>query len=281
MTSANVQSPPGERKQRLAERFRQRRVRLDQCGRLLGGRLPVDREVPGTELLGDPGARHVHAENLPGGPVGSLLGDDLHYTVGVADDLRSTVATEGVLLHDDLVALLLGGRFGQSAERDLGVRIDRPRHAVVVDGHHGLTEDRLDRHYGFGKTNVGQLGGVRDHVADREDVRVGGALVTVSDNEAAVVDLDVVTLAEQCLGSRATADGEDDHLDLHVVATIDEDRGGTLLGRVPGHGDAGAYVNAALLERALHHGDDVGITTGQDRGQGLEDGDLRAHVGEH
>ena len=45
ITSANVQSPSGQREHGLAECLGQRRVRLDELGHLLGEGLPVDGEV--------------------------------------------------------------------------------------------------------------------------------------------------------------------------------------------------------------------------------------------
>jgi len=40
----------------------------------------------------------VHAQDLASRSVGPLLGDDLDDALGVADDLRSAVAAEGILL---------------------------------------------------------------------------------------------------------------------------------------------------------------------------------------
>src|ERR1039458_133164 len=73
VTSAKVDAPTRQGEQRLAEGLRERRVRLDQRGRFFGGGLPVDGVVAGTELLGDPRSGHVHAQNLTGGAVGTLL----------------------------------------------------------------------------------------------------------------------------------------------------------------------------------------------------------------
>src|SRR5579884_3604303 len=58
--SANVQTSSGQGEDRLAERLRQRRVRLDEMRRLLRCRFPVHRQVCLAELLGDPWADHVH-----------------------------------------------------------------------------------------------------------------------------------------------------------------------------------------------------------------------------
>ena len=53
-----------------------------------------------------------------------------------------------------------------------------------------------------------------------------------------------------------------------------------LLRRVPGDVDAGANLDAALLERAADDTRDLGVTAGEDRRERLEDGDGRTHVGE-
>ena len=71
---------------------------------VVGRRLPVHRQVALAELLGDPRAHHVDAEDAPGPAVGVLLGDDLHQPVGLADDHGPAVAREPVLGHDDVDA---------------------------------------------------------------------------------------------------------------------------------------------------------------------------------
>src|SRR5580693_902680 len=136
MTSAKVQSPSGQCQHRLAEGLRQRRVRLYELCDFVGKGLPVHREVAAAELLGHPWPTHVHTKDAPGGPVGALLGDDLHHPIGVADDLCPAVPPEGVLLDQHRDAQLLGLLLGHAAESDLGVTVDRPGHLAVVDRHH-------------------------------------------------------------------------------------------------------------------------------------------------
>ena len=121
VTSANVQSPAGEREQCLTKRLGQRRVRLYERRRLFRGGLPVDGEVAGTELLSHPGTSHMHAQDLSRGAVGALFGNDLHHAFGVANYLSATVAAKGVLLHDNVVTLLLGFGFGEATERDFRI----------------------------------------------------------------------------------------------------------------------------------------------------------------
>jgi len=74
------------------------------------------------------------------------------------------------------------------------------------------------------------LGRVGDHVTNGVDVRIGGALLSVSDDEAAVVDLDAGALGHEALGSRTATDRHDDHVDADVIATFDGDRRRSFLG---------------------------------------------------
>ena len=86
VTSGNVESPSGQGLHRLAERLGQRRMGLDELGHLIGSGLPIDGQVAGAELLGDPGPDHVDTEDPSGGPVGEALGHHLDQALGVPDD---------------------------------------------------------------------------------------------------------------------------------------------------------------------------------------------------
>src|SRR5664280_3219510 len=131
VTSGKVQPPSGQGQHRLAERLRQGRVRLEELGDLVGGRLPVDGQVPRTELLGHPRPDHVDPEDPPGGPIGTALGHDLHHSLGLSDDAGPAVAPEGIHLDHDVEARLFGSRLGQTGECDLGMAVDGPGHPVV------------------------------------------------------------------------------------------------------------------------------------------------------
>src|ERR1700683_2628554 len=109
-TSANVQTPSGEGEHRLAEAFRQGRVRLDELRDLVDGGFPIDRQISLAELFGDPRPHHVHAEDPSTAPVGIPFGYDLHEAFCVTEDARSAVATERVLLHHHVVARLARSR---------------------------------------------------------------------------------------------------------------------------------------------------------------------------
>jgi len=104
-------------------------VRLDKRGRLLGGASQLTAKYR-AELFGHHGP-HVHARIWPAVPSARFSAMILT-TPRVADDLRSAVAAEGILLHDDVVALLLGTGLGQATESDFGVRVDATA-LVVVD----------------------------------------------------------------------------------------------------------------------------------------------------
>src|SRR5579875_2321649 len=279
--SANVKSSSGKGEHRLAERLRQGGVRLHEVGDLVGGGLPVDRQVGLAELLGHPGADHVDAEDAPGPPVRALLADDLHEAVGLADDERPPVAPVGVLLGHHVVAGLLGRLLGEPGERHLRVAVDAPGHAGVVDGDHLVAQDLVDHEHPLGEADVGQLRGGH-HVAAGVHARLAGPHVLVHLDEPPLVHLDLRALEAELLGQRPAADGDHDGLHLDVLAVPEvHGRGAAVLGgRVTGHRHAGADVDAPLLEGAHNDvGDDL-VALGQELGQRLEARDLGAEVGE-
>src|SRR3546814_10333354 len=93
-----------------------RGVGLDEGGHVVDGGLPVHCEVARSELLGEPGAGHVDADDAAGAAVGQLLGDHLHHAVGLVDDHGPTVVVEAALMGDDVEAGLLGLLLGRSEE---------------------------------------------------------------------------------------------------------------------------------------------------------------------
>src|SRR5690606_16312971 len=131
-----------------------------------------DSQVRLAELLGDPGADHVHTEDLATGAVGLLLGDHLHHALGLADDHRSAAAGVAVLRHHDLETGLLGRLLAVAGEGHLGGAVDAPRDSPVVDGHGVLAEDVADGDHALGERHVCELGGGDDiahgpHTLDR------------------------------------------------------------------------------------------------------------------
>src|SRR5579883_3323262 len=179
VTSANVQSPSGQRQHRLAEGLGEGRVRLDEISDIARRGLPVDGEVARTELLGDPRADQVHAEDPPRGAIGLPLGDDLHQPVGVADDACTAVAAEGIALGHHVEPPLDRLRLGQAGIGHLGVGVDGPWNPVVVDRGDGLTEHAAHGHDRLGETDVRQLRGACDQVADGPHPLGPGPLVGI------------------------------------------------------------------------------------------------------
>ena len=73
---------------------------LDEVCDLVDGRLPVHREIAGTELLGTHGPTMCTPRIVPALPSAALLGDDLHQPVELTEDLRSAVPPELMLRRD-------------------------------------------------------------------------------------------------------------------------------------------------------------------------------------
>ncbi len=189
------------------------------CADLVDRRLPVDGQVALAQLLGDPRADHVDAEDRARGAVGVLLGDDLHQALLVADDLGPAVGAVAVLGGDDVVAGLLGVGLGVAGEGHLGPAVDAPRHLAVVDRHALLAEDALDGEHPLGEADVGELRR-GDAVADGPHAVLGGRHVLVDLHEAALVERDRGAV-EQALGVGPAADRDDDDVGLDGVGALD------------------------------------------------------------
>src|SRR5664280_2646863 len=217
VTSGKVQPSSGQGQHRLAERLRQGRVRLDELGDLVGGRLPVDGQVSRAELLGHPRPDHVDPENPPGCPIGSAFGHDLHHPLGIADDAGPAVAAEGILLDDHVVAGLTGGGLGQPGEGHLGMAVDGPRDPLVGDRHHRFAQDALDHHDRLGEADVGQLRR-GDDVAYRPDTVRTGPHRHVGDDELPVVHCHPGALGAEPLGAGAATDGDDHGIHGELLA---------------------------------------------------------------
>ena len=171
-----------------------------------------------------------------------------------------------------------------SGEGDFGLAVDAPRHFAVVDRDGVLTEDVLDHQDPFGEPDVRQL---------RRGDEVADGIHALFARAAPLVDLDEALVAHdhaalrpvepERLGIRTATDGEHDEIDLDRLAVAELHRGAAalLVRRVPRDGDAGAHVDASLLERLEHDLRDVFVQAGQDLRQRLEDRDLRAEVAHH
>ena len=175
-----------------------------------------------------------------------------------------------------------GRRLGVPRERDLGVAVDAPRHLRVVDRQWVLAQQVLDDEDALGEADVRQCGR-RDDVADGVHLRLAGAAVRVDVDEAALAHDDARLCQTQLVGIRAPANRHDDDVDLDRFAFAElHGRAGSFgVGRVAVHLDAGTHGDAALGEGPL---DDLGrvfVASGQDLGQRLEHGRLRAEVSHH
>jgi len=171
VTSANVESPTGEGNQRLAESLGKRRVRLDKRGPPPRRWPPIDGEIPGAELFGHPRSGHVHAQDLASRSVGPLLGDDLDDALGVADDLRSAVAAEGILSRRRRSPS--PWHWPRSGHRKRTSGFGRWPTALGRSRPHArLAEDALDRHDRLGETNVRELGACWRPLTNGVDVRL-------------------------------------------------------------------------------------------------------------
>ena len=100
--SANVESPSGKCEHRFPEGLGERRMRLYELRDLVRRRLPVDRQVGLTELLGHPRTDHVHTEKAtrsPSGPFSAMT----FTSPSVSPRIRgSAVAAEGSFFDHDL-----------------------------------------------------------------------------------------------------------------------------------------------------------------------------------
>ena len=101
--------------------------------------------------------------------------------------------------------------------------------------------------------------GVGMRYAHRVDAGLTSAAVGIDLDEATIGDVDGGALEPERLGVGPAADGHDDRVDVDRLAVAELDRGpGSIhVGRVALHGDAGAHVDVATLERALDDPGDV------------------------
>ena len=280
---SGVQAAARERQYGFAEQFCQAGVRLDELGDFGRRGFPVDGKIAAAQLLGDPRAHHVHAEDLPGAAVGLLLGDDLHQTVELAEDLRPAVGTELMLGDDHVVAGFACCFFARSRERDLGVAVDRPRHPVVGNGF-GFSPrmclvTRMASAYPtcascgvlmmspmaytpgspvrqYSSTSMKPRSVTLTAVPVRPSLSANGRRPTLTTTS---IDFEVLDLRR----SRA---------EVHGAAGA--------VGCVAEHLDTGADVDVLLLEAAHDDVGDVAVESGKDLRQAFEDRHLRTEVGE-
>ena len=162
-----------------------------------------------------------------------------------------------------------------------GWRVDAPRHLAVVDRGRVLAEDSLDREHALGEPDVGERRR-GDGVADAPDAVLAGATALVDLDEALVGDRPPWcrrASRSSVLGRRPT------ETTTTSASTGSPSSNCTVVppsrGSWPVTVDAGADVDAPLLERSLDDLGDVGVEPGEDLGQHLEDRHLGAQVAHH
>src|SRR5260370_3616121 len=226
---------------------------MDEAADLGRQGFPVDCEVVLRQQLAGPRADEVDTEDRA-----VLLRHDLDHAVGVADDHRPAISGEHVLVHFDLFARRPGLGLGKTAPGGLGMRVDRPRHLVVVDRDRALAQDGVDGHDGLRVGDVGEPGRLHA-VADRVDVLARrGHRERVDLDEAAARDPDASGFRPDVLGDRPAAD-RDQHL-------VDLDLLGTVLGLERDEHSAVGPLERAYPGAAVYRGTPAAERLGQDIG---------------
>ena len=135
-----------------------------------------------------------------------LVGHHLDEAVVIAQDGGAAVAREREAPDLHLAALRARLRFGQPDAADARLGIGARRDAVPVDGHGGLARHVRHRDHAFARGHVRQLRRSRHHVADGVDARLGGLLLFVHLDEAAV-QLHLGVFQADVFGVRLAAHG--------------------------------------------------------------------------
>src|SRR5262245_23830516 len=184
----------------------------------LDRRLGVDRHDARLDEVGHVRPHHDDAEQLP---VAGLM-DRFH-------------PADGLVLHDgprvgdprkhpggDVVAILLTSfRFREPDARYLRIRVDRTGNRAVVDDGF-MAACVLRRDLALSERGVRQLP-VAGAVADRVDVRHGGAAVLVGRDSLALVELDADRLETETLDRRPSADANEHQVALDRLTVTEMD----------------------------------------------------------
>ena len=108
---------------------------------------------------------------------------------------------------------------GQPDTRDLGIRVDRPRHPAVVD--HGVVAHRvLGRDLALAERRVRELP-VPGAIADRVDVRDGRPPMLVGRDPLAPIELDADLLEPEPLDERPAPDRDEHEIRVHGLAVAE------------------------------------------------------------
>ena len=159
-------------------------------------------------------ADHVHAQQL----VGLRVGDDLDEALVLAADERLADGLEGHLADLDGDAVALAFLLRPADRRDLRPRVGRARHLEVVDLLGLGAGDRVDRRDALVRGDVREQQAA-DDVADRVQVRLGGAHPAV-DLDEALLDLGARRLEADVVRVRRAPGGHEHLLGAQLLGLL-------------------------------------------------------------
>ena len=261
----------------MHQRLRQRRVRVHGQFEVLRHRPQLDRQRRLADQLARAGAGDAGAEHA----VGVRLDHQLGHAVVAPERRRAARGGPRHRGHEHLDAAVGGLGLGQAGPRDLGVGVDHggdggrvPRGGAAGDGLDG--DARLVR----GLVREHRLA---RHVADGEDVRLGGAALRVDLDEAARVQPHGGAFEAQPRAVGAAAGGDQHALELAVLgrAVRARDARADGLAGVLDRQHRGFEADRleVALEAALEVAHEVAIDAGHEACGHLHDGDARAERG--
>src|ERR1051326_8585917 len=231
---------------RFHHRFGQRRMGVDRLCDRLGGCFELERGAAFDDQLRRARTDDVEAEEF----VVFLVGDDLHETARFAEDARFRVRGEGELADLHIVAALFRFLLRQADGCDFRLRVRAVRNVIVVERADVHSLHVLDRENAFGGCDVRERRSGND-VADRVDVRLGGAHELVDLHHAALIELHFRLFESAVFGDGATA-GRGEHeirLDDLLLSFERHRRLHTVVGHFTGVDfRVGVDVDSLLLE---------------------------------
>src|ERR1039458_3388074 len=128
------------------------------------------------------GADDVDAEDFAIG----FVGDDFDEAIVISEDGGAAIAGEGEAADFDFESLGARLSFGEADAADAGSRVSGAGDAIAIDGHGGLAGDVGDGDHAFAGGDVGELRRAGDDIANGIEAGLGGLLVRIHLDEAAV-----------------------------------------------------------------------------------------------
>src|SRR3990170_286644 len=238
-------------------------------------------EEPGEGGLRDQLAGLVAQDVDPQDVAGVGVGYELHEAVRLIVDERHGVAAEREALRLHAPAALPRLLLREAHRRHVGSAVGHAGGAAVVQGLDVLAGDRLGGEVALGGGDVCELEPA-DDVAHGEDAGLGRAVAAVH-LDAGIFDLHVGVFEAHTVRLAAAADRDQDPLRSHRLLTpglLDGQLDDAVVDacRLSLHGGAGENGGAAGGEQLLDAASQVAVLEGQESGQRLDHGDLRAHV---